>query len=99
MSKTIKHHWTDEARLKMIEKSEFYSEPRVYQYGFYDGFQNAQSQTQELIAQNRELVELVNRCKDVMCAYNIWSPTPTGNEIIEAINERITKYNRLNQKP
>ena len=55
----------------------------------------AQSQTQALKEQNAELVELVERCKDVICAYNNWSPTPTGKEIIEAVNERITKYNHL----
>lgn len=61
MSKTVKPHWPDEVRLKMIEKSEFYSEPRVYQYGFYDGFQHAQSQTRELIDQKRELVEMLEK--------------------------------------
>lgn len=30
--------WPDAVRLKMIEKSEFYTEPRIYQYGFYDGY-------------------------------------------------------------
>lgn len=50
VSKLTRPHWPDEVRLKMIEKSEFYSEPQVYQYGFYDGFQHAQSQTQELTA-------------------------------------------------
>ena len=57
----------------------------------------AQFKTQELVEQNRELVELVKGCKDVICAYNNWSPTPTGKEIIEDINERITKYNHLKQ--
>lgn len=31
--------WSDADRLRMIDKSEFYSEPRVYQYGYYDGYQ------------------------------------------------------------
>lgn len=31
--------WPDSVRLKMIEKSEFYGEPKVYQYGYYDGYQ------------------------------------------------------------
>lgn len=31
--------WPDADRLRMIDKSEFYSEPRVYQYGYYDGYQ------------------------------------------------------------
>jgi hypothetical protein len=33
--------WPDDVRFKMIEKSEFYSDPRVYQFGFYDGYQLA----------------------------------------------------------
>ena len=31
--------WHDSVRLKMIEKSEFYGDPKVYQYGYYDGYQ------------------------------------------------------------
>lgn len=31
--------WPDADRLKMIDRSEFYGEPRVYQYGYYDGYQ------------------------------------------------------------
>lgn len=37
----VKKNWPDDVRLKMIEKSEFYAEPRVYQYGYYDGYQHA----------------------------------------------------------
>lgn len=34
--------WPDKVRLEMIEKSKIYDEsPRVYQYGYYDGFQKA----------------------------------------------------------
>lgn len=33
------HIWTDENRLFMIEKSSLYSDPTIYQYGFYDGYQ------------------------------------------------------------
>ena len=97
VSEMTRPHWPDEVRLKMIEKSEFYSEPQVYQYGFYDGFQCAQIQTQGLKEQNRELVDVVERCKDVIYAYNDYRPTATGNEILQAIQERLTKYNNLNQ--
>lgn len=31
--------WPDADRLVMIKKSEFYSEPHYYQYGYYDGYQ------------------------------------------------------------
>ena len=55
----------------------------------------AQSQTQELIKQNMELVDLVERCRDVIYAYNDYRPTATGNEILQAIQDRLTKYNHL----
>ncbi len=32
-------NWPEKARLKMIEKSEFYGDQQAYQYGFYDGYQ------------------------------------------------------------
>lgn len=35
----ILERWPEEVRIKMIEKSEFYLEPNIYQYGFYDGYQ------------------------------------------------------------
>lgn len=41
MDKKIKNNWPDEVRLEMIEKSEFYQEPKIYQYGYYDGYQKA----------------------------------------------------------
>lgn len=55
----------------------------------------SQSKTQELQEQNAELVDLVERCKDVIYAYNDYRPTATGNEILQAIQERLTKYNHL----
>ncbi len=40
---TLQQHnvirWPDYVRLKMIDKSEFYAEPKIYQYGYYDGYQ------------------------------------------------------------
>ena len=30
--------WPDDVRLTMVDKSEFYGDPRIYQYGYYDGF-------------------------------------------------------------
>lgn len=35
------NHWPDEIRIEMVEKSELYSEPKVYQYGYYDGYHKA----------------------------------------------------------
>lgn len=34
-------NWPDNIRLVMIEKSQFYKEPTIYQYGYYDGYQKA----------------------------------------------------------
>ncbi|GEM_PF-6162653 len=49
----------------------------------------------ELIEQNAELVEMVQRCWGIIHAYNNYNPTGTGNEILKSIQERLTKYNHL----
>ena len=63
-SQENKPYWPDETRLKMIEKSEFYPEQeKVYQYGYYDGFQeyhknhttHLQARIAELEKENRDL--------------------------------------------
>ena len=41
--------WPDSVRLKMIEKSEFYGEPSIYQYGYYDGYQKRNDQIKKAI--------------------------------------------------
>lgn len=40
----IKNNWPDEVRLEMIDRSEFYNNPTVYQFGYYDGYQKALAQ-------------------------------------------------------
>ena len=96
VSKLTRPHWPDEVRLNMIEKSEFYSEPQIYQYGFYDGFQNAQPQTQELIEVIKELIPLaedgythhkLNGCHQDFLE--------DDREILKKAKELLTKY----QKP
>lgn len=56
-----KFNWPDEIRRKMVEKSEFYSDPQVYQFGYYDGFQKAiegcDVLPSELLKQRDELLE------------------------------------------
>lgn len=47
MKNTIENKWPDAARLDMIEKSEWYESPSVYQYGFYDGYQRAKKETSQ----------------------------------------------------
>jgi len=34
-------NWPDKIRLEMIEKSNFYLDPTIYQFGYYDGYQRA----------------------------------------------------------
>lgn len=57
MKNTIENSWPDTVRLDMIEKSEWYESPSVYQYGFYDGYQRA---TKEAL-QNSMSVENVQK--------------------------------------
>ena len=47
MQNTIKDRWPDQVRLDMIENSEWYESPSVYQYGFYDGYQRAKKETKQ----------------------------------------------------
>ena len=50
------HNWPNEPRLKMIAKSEFYyGSEKVYQYGFYDGYQY---QNKEIINLQKRIIEL-----------------------------------------
>jgi hypothetical protein len=68
MLKTMEtNNWPDDVRLKMIEKSKFYpDDERVYQYGFYDGYQFASQTpestplvTDEMIAELRSLKQSI----------------------------------------
>lgn len=45
------NHWPDEVRLKMIEKSEFYKDPSIYQFGYYDGYQDAMKELVKIIGE------------------------------------------------
>lgn len=45
----VKNYWPDEVRLHMIEKSEFYQTPNIYQYGFYDAYQLQNAKIDEAI--------------------------------------------------
>ena len=49
--------WSDSVRLKMIEKSEFYGEPRIYQYGYYDGYQKRNDQI-------KKAIEIIQKVKE-----------------------------------
>lgn len=53
--------WNNEARLFMIDKSEFYSDPKVYQFGFYDGYHRAlkDSKANEMLEMLQETTEII----------------------------------------
>lgn len=50
------NNWPDAVRKKMIERSEFYTEPKIYHYGFYDAWQ-IQSQKIE------KAIELIQKAR------------------------------------
>ncbi len=48
--------WPEKARLKMLQKSEFYSpDKQIYEFGFFDGFQKCVEMVQldELVLDNK----------------------------------------------
>lgn len=49
--------WTNDVRIVMIEKSEFYSNPLIYQFGYYDGYHKGfeNSKAHELLEMLKEL--------------------------------------------
>jgi len=53
-SQSAEEIWPNKVRLYMIEKSKFYEDERIYQYGFYDGYQYA---SQRLPSDNRKTIE------------------------------------------
>lgn len=62
--KNNKLYWPDSVRLEMIDKSNFYQEPRIYQYGYYDGFQKCL-----VDSKSREMIEMLQRCKQELINY------------------------------
>lgn len=40
--------WPDNERLIMIEKSQFYENERVYQFGYYDGYQRQNDKIKDI---------------------------------------------------
>jgi hypothetical protein len=73
-------NWPDEVRLKMIEKSEFYQDPQIYQYGFYDGYQLASVPS----TSNQTLEQLAEQRYPIMSEdeYNIKYKKPTHENYI-----------------
>ena len=53
-------NWPENIRLNMIEKSEFYSEPKIYQYGYYDGYQ-------KLNQKRKNAIQLIQAYRSDIC--------------------------------
>jgi hypothetical protein len=65
-------NWPDEIRLKMIKKSEFYSgNERMYQYGYYDGYQEAFKEIEKL--RNPDTKTITYTEKDFKEMVNGWN--------------------------
>ena len=71
MKLTTKERWQDETRLKMIEKSEFYQQSQVYQYGFFDAWQMQNDKIE------RAIEMLYNGAKKKSIIELLLSPLPT----------------------
>jgi hypothetical protein len=56
-------NWPDKVRLDMIEKSSFYGDgdDKIYQYGFYDGYQYAIGQKKLDVPSDEEIDEYVEK--------------------------------------
>lgn len=81
---TIKeHHWPDDVRLTMIEKSEWYGEPKVYQYGFYDGYQHRWKETQGNFTVSKNGYRKEDEHRPIVETYRI---IDTGKNTIVASN-------------
>ena len=64
----------------------------VYQQGFYDGAEHAQSQIHELTEQNRELMNILKECLD-------WEYMSLYNECLyDRIEELITKHKQTERR-
>lgn len=65
MKLTTKESWQDATRLKMIEKSAFYQNQQVYQYGFYDAWQMQNDKIERAIemlyngAEKKSIIEIL----------------------------------------
>ena len=92
-----KEIWPDEVRLKMIENSKFYpDDERVYQYGFYDGYQYLKTENKVDTYYLRELLNDLN--------YNIETNLQNGidnihitylKNIWNKLSDEITKMEEL----
>ncbi len=64
---TKKLHWPDNVRLKMIEKSKFYDpNERIYEYGYYDGYQKSIDENQEIRTIWAELLQALIEAKQAL---------------------------------
>lgn len=60
------NNWPEEIRLKMIEKSKFYpEEEKVYQFGYYDGYQEASTKT-AILYTKEEVQKIVENVREAV---------------------------------
>lgn len=74
--------WNNEARLFMIDKSEFYSDPKVYQFGFYDGYHRALKDSK-----SNEMLEMLQRIENILTYDAIEPNSPLQEEIYNLIKQ------------
>lgn len=72
MREEAKKNWPDHVRIKMIERSEFYENPSLYQYGYYDGYQHAlasEEQREGWVRVETELKEKIEYLEEISAEY------------------------------
>lgn len=83
--------WNNEARLFMIDKSEFYSDPKVYQFGFYDGYHRALKDSK-----HDEMLEmLINLTNKLRCTTEYEAGVESFNKIIKESEQLIKQATEL----
>src|SRR5574337_1292165 len=78
-------NWPNTTRLEMIERSEVYDKPVLYQYGYYDGYQKCYKR---LKADNEVLLNALKSVQNIVSF--LINPTPTGDN-----RDRLTHANIL----
>ena len=56
---TPEEKWPNEVRLRMIDKSEIYGDPQIYQYVYYDGYRLQNEKIEKLQQELKRLRLLI----------------------------------------
>lgn len=81
--------WPEEVRLKMIERSKFFEDERVYEYGYYDGYQEALARHEKQINNHDRLVEALENIVDAQ--FNTAKTLATMNAEILIAKQLLTE--------